>query len=424
MSLSPSLMPDATETVSSSRIGAIVRRWVVPVGLVFVSQGLLNWWAPTLYFGLHVLINLIVFALTQVALARDWREEGRGWRRIVEECGGPTLKVVGMLLVVQFTVRHAPPAPTQALVTWAVTKWDETALLAGLAVTMGGAIWVQSQAAVDASRTLFRMMVRMLFVWWCLRWIWLGVGDAVLEDFAQHPAQATVMTAVLGIMMLLLRWVWPTLPVLVSTDALPSMGMTRGRAAMPATDRDRQVVAVHEAGHALVYAALHPAALPASLKAEVRLDGRAKGVHGWVLSQAMPHQLLGQQDLAWLSLLDLAGMAAEQVVLGQAHEGNQSDQAQWLTHITQWLTLHPTEVFYAPPATDAERDLNQRKLDQVRAAQWSWLVAFLTAHRPVLESLQALLLSQPTLDAEALRPFLAQVTWPADGPRPSFTPEG
>ena len=177
-----------------------------------------------------------------------------------------------------------------------------------------------------------------------------------------------------------------------------------------------RAIAVHEAGHALVYAALRP--LPDYV--EVRLYDRfaRDDVLGEVSPIAYPHQLEDLSFLKWHMLMLLAGQAAEQILLEVETIGPVQDLAQWTVLVQEYLKLCQDEFFYANPRDAHETAANQRLLMATLTQQRQQVKGFLTLNRLVLAELASEIEQRKRLRADGLRVFLADVQVPEDFPSP------
>lgn len=180
--------------------------------------------------------------------------------------------------------------------------------------------------------------------------------------------------------------------------------------------RDVRAIAVHEAGHALAYAALRP--LPDYV--EVRLYDRfiRDDVLGEVTPIAYPHQLEDVAFLQWHMLMLLAGQAAEQMLLDVETVGPVQDLAQWTALAQELLKLCQDDFFFAEPRAPDETAANQRLLMATLTQQRQQVHGFLDINRRVLVQLASELEQRKRLQAEALRALWEDVQIPGDFPLP------
>lgn len=187
-------------------------------------------------------------------------------------------------------------------------------------------------------------------------------------------------------------------------------------AARPVTEQDRRVIAAHEAGHALLYAAWSP--LPDTLRVQVKNRTDGSDSLGFVNSGVPLTQLTEKETAEWQMLVCLAGTAGERCYTGRVSLGAVNDATRWLAVATDYLSCHLRDgVFYPEPASELEIDCNQRHLSAIRNTQNARLEAFFDVNRGVHARLTETLLENGSLAGMALLPFLADVQLPEDFPR-------
>jgi cell division protease FtsH len=180
---------------------------------------------------------------------------------------------------------------------------------------------------------------------------------------------------------------------------------------------ERQSVAVHESGHALV-AALTPGADPVD-KVTILPSGMALGVTEQVPEEE--RHLYTEDQLHTSLAVRLGGRSAELVVFDRGSTGASND----LASATQLATRMVTEFGLSPklgPVSYSEQQLNylggpggehpyseatQRVVDEevarlLREAE-RYAVDLLTRNRPALDALSARLLTDETVDGSVVR---------------------
>jgi cell division protease FtsH len=185
------------------------------------------------------------------------------------------------------------------------------------------------------------------------------------------------------------------------------------------TDKEKRVIAYHEAGHALV-AHLTSADIH---KVTILPRGRALG-----MMMRLPEEdrhMASQDELEdWLKV-SLAGRAAEQVVFGRITNGAASD----LDHATSiarlmvfdWGMGQTTQAqqmraddYALSEETKRLRDREQRA---ITGEAYRWAVAMVTRHRAQLDRLAQALLERETLSRAEVDALLADVTPVSDASR-------
>jgi cell division protease FtsH len=180
---------------------------------------------------------------------------------------------------------------------------------------------------------------------------------------------------------------------------------------------EKQAVAVHESGHALV-AALSPHADPVA-KVTILPAGMALGV-----TEQLPideRHLYSESYLLDSLAVRLGGRAAELIVLGEGSTGASNDLAgatQLATRMIREFGLSPalgpvgyssdgpmflggTELSSRPYAEETQRQIDEEVARLLREAERRAL-DLLESHRAELDGLTALLLEQETVDGEAV----------------------
>ena len=181
---------------------------------------------------------------------------------------------------------------------------------------------------------------------------------------------------------------------------------------------DVRAIAVHEAGHALLYAALRP--LPVYVTVTLYDRPGRDDVLGDVTKIIYPHQLEDLTFLRWQMLMLLAGQAAEQALLSEETVGPVQDLAQWTELAQDYLMLCRGEVFFAKPANEYQAMLNQRLLTRALTLQRLQVRAFLSINRSVLDDLANEIELHKRLSARELQSLFAGVQIPASFPTPAL----
>ncbi len=183
--------------------------------------------------------------------------------------------------------------------------------------------------------------------------------------------------------------------------------------------RDVHATAVHEAGHALTYAALRP--LPAYVRVSLAEPSAQDDVIGHVTRIVYPHALEDLSFLRWQMLMLLAGQAAERLLLPEETMGAAQDLAQWTSLAQDYLGLCTHDLYYANPAYEYQHASNHALVVRTLSEQRAQVHEFLQINRAVLVSLAGAIERQRQLDADALRPFLARVQMPEGFPVPDLS---
>jgi cell division protease FtsH len=191
-------------------------------------------------------------------------------------------------------------------------------------------------------------------------------------------------------------------------EALATVMMGRARKSATVTDRDREITAWHEAGHALAALVVPEAHDPVQVTIVPR--GQAGGVT-W----------MGGDDAAFMTgaeararlVVSLAGRAAEEILLGgDFTQGASSDianatalaqrmVAEWGMSSLGLATIGP-EHAGSPLLERVHGETDGLMTDALARAR-----ALLAAHRPLLEMVVAELLAEETIDLDRLKALRA-----------------
>ena len=182
--------------------------------------------------------------------------------------------------------------------------------------------------------------------------------------------------------------------------------------------RDIRSIAVHEAGHALFYAALQPLPEYVTVNLYERL-GR-DDVLGEVTRIIYPHQLEDITFMRWQMLMLLAGQAAELALLTVETIGPGQDLACWTELAQDYLKLCLSEVFFAEPANEFQASLNQRLLTRTLTQQRVQVMDFLELNCVVLADLANEIELRKRLSARELHSHFEKVQLPAGFPTPEL----
>ncbi|WP_167544337.1 hypothetical protein [Duganella sacchari] len=179
-----------------------------------------------------------------------------------------------------------------------------------------------------------------------------------------------------------------------------------GREPIDRESQDRS--AIHEAGHALFYAALDP--LPPNLRACVaQTMGADDTMAGFVAADRKKSSNHTANYLEWRMLMALAGVEAEYVVYDDPGQGGAGDYENWQEAAKTWLKKGHGESYYLNPKSNAEAASNRDVLTRLRFAQIATVRAFLRDHEQLLQSMADEIRKRECSELEALRPYLVQV---------------
>lgn len=179
------------------------------------------------------------------------------------------------------------------------------------------------------------------------------------------------------------------------------------------TERDRQVSAIHECGHVMIYALAN--VIPSDLRTVIyNSSGRTESL-GQVSATHIDHKIKSKSELEFMMYLKLGGIAAEKVRFKEHLSGGGSDIEQWKGFASQYITSGFTPITFeglTKQEVDFESEVGNQRLTNMYQEQLFDLNDFYLNNWKVLNELSAKLLEENELDAEALRPYLERVSIP------------
>ncbi len=256
-------------------------------------------------------------------------------------------------------------------------------------------------------------------------WVIGYTADKIVKTVRAYPPDVAVVlvstfAAIAAVVSVL--WLVRTSRLVLSafrprTNAPRNVGLMTAEIANPLTPHDREVAAIHEASHALVFAALHT--LPEGL--EVNLFERAtpSGALGNTRWSGLSDRLPFNDYMEWEMLVALAGRAGEIAATGTSTAGSNKDHAQWLALAHRYLGTHVRGIYYNEPATDYQERYNHDMREALQADQYVQLASFFAAntelHRTLIEDLD----TARSMDRGTLSKYLDQAVIPEGLPKPA-----
>lgn len=181
------------------------------------------------------------------------------------------------------------------------------------------------------------------------------------------------------------------------------------------TQQDIQIVATHEIGHAMVYAALGQ--LPPEFYVVIEMNQNSLGCVGGMNN----YRLLNKKVfLEWIMLCNLGGRAAEEFMLGRdaVTDGATQDMLQYQQYAYSYLKMQFAGFYYTSPEREEEFQQNFQKAEKLLRKQIQQLKEFYELNRNVFDELTALLAQQKRFNREDLFPFFQRIIVPNDFPKP------
>lgn len=186
------------------------------------------------------------------------------------------------------------------------------------------------------------------------------------------------------------------------------------------SSKDKENVAIHEVGHALVHAALGQ--LPNEFCIVIRAEKIKEGEYrlGYVRSIKSQHQSDRKEMTEWLMLMYLAGVEAEKFILGESETslGAASDFLYYQDYAKKYLTTQNNGYFILDPKSDEDFKHNEAKFDSLKARQEQQLSLFFELNKDTLIQMKEHLLKHERITREESIEFLRTVDIPSDFPKP------
>jgi hypothetical protein len=277
--------------------------------------------------------------------------------------------------------------------------------------------------ASDAEQLVIELLEKLSFRGFLVAFAYATVlrqGDMVHQWIIQNEMEATGLAVAIGII-LCLRPLYGIADTWSVTEQQGTAGVAngyvvKGSVCMPAphTARDKTIISVHEAGHALVYAAL--GALPLDFKLVMHSEPQKNGNSGYVTRIVSRHALQTKSFSEWQMLCYLAGQEAERKILKEVSLGSAGDRRQWWLEAKHYLVnglaegldynpeMHPVAVTAC--------------LEELRRRQCELLQLFFSKNIGVLNELIQAIAKQECLNRDDLLPFMRRVVFPDGFPRP------
>lgn len=170
---------------------------------------------------------------------------------------------------------------------------------------------------------------------------------------------------------------------------------------------DLRRVAIHEAGHTLLYRLLPEC--PKEMRVFVRPvinEGTGEANGGGV--RLVPMQVSEKQAYA-VMLIKLAGLEAEVTLLGSRGNGGVSDYSEWIELATRYATAGSAGAFYRFPVWLWQRQINRDTINALQERQREDLRAFFSGNKDLLLELSDDLLARGELDHEQITAYLNRV---------------
>ncbi|BEI26314.1 MULTISPECIES: hypothetical protein [Vibrio] len=186
------------------------------------------------------------------------------------------------------------------------------------------------------------------------------------------------------------------------------------------TKRDINTASIHEAGHALVFAAAE--GIPDSFKVTINDKSRLDSTLGQVSFARPGHLLNTGPELEFEILLKLGGLCAERTVFGEHADGGGSDIERYQSVARHYLNSGFSNLpYFNEPQTLLETEVNNQSINELKDAYTTKLVEFMDSNKILLVELSELLKEKKVLRKEDLMPFFGRATIPEWMPAVNFS---
>ncbi|EDK9384004.1 TPA: hypothetical protein ACJJY6_003620 [Enterobacter hormaechei subsp. xiangfangensis] len=255
--------------------------------------------------------------------------------------------------------------------------------------------------------------------------VW-GITTVIIIGFIAgkflDPAIENPIAALVVIISIFAFWIVYRLSLQGSQQTSSSMVVASGTAvfrkqeplARKPTEQDRNTIAAHEAGHAMIYAALGN--LPDDFHVRIKKETDSTNSLGYVSGLRDEHTLNYKIETEWFMLVLLAGKMGEINANKNESLGAINDMRQWLDLATQYLSNQYKGIFYTSPSNDIELTSNKEEIQKLKREQNIMLEEFFTLNVDVHKELTTELLEKGLLRREQLLPFLLKVKFPENFP--------
>jgi len=171
------------------------------------------------------------------------------------------------------------------------------------------------------------------------------------------------------------------------------------------TEADLWRVAVHEAGHAITYRLLprYPEDMHVFVRPVITVDAPEGGAVRFTAMQ------VPQVHAYTAMLISLAGLEAEQAILGSRGNGGTQDYEEWIAAATGYAIEGHADAFYRYPVTYWQRQVNRDTIDSLKTRQRADLKAFLESNRGLLIEMAQKLVAHGSLNHPQLIAYLERV---------------
>ena len=257
-------------------------------------------------------------------------------------------------------------------------------------------------------------------------WMTGFTADKIVASVRAHPLDVVVLllsTLVPIVGMISVLWLVRAAALVIAAftsaaiEAPRSEGWMASAIARTPSPQDRETAVVHEASHALVFAALHT--LPERLEVNLFDQFTPTGALGNMHWSGTGDRLPDNDYMEWDMLVVLAGRAGEIAATGTSTSGSGKDHADWLRHAQRYLGTHTRGIYYNEPTTDYQERHNHDMCQALQREQYELLAAFFSLNRELHGELIEDLRNARSMGRQTLSQYLGQAVIPENFPRPT-----
>jgi len=169
------------------------------------------------------------------------------------------------------------------------------------------------------------------------------------------------------------------------------------------TDTEARIVAVHEAGHLLMYGLL--SRLPEDAFAMLDLQPNYDFAGFVSAMQGISAVEMSSPLLAWHTMLSFGGAAAEEVVFGRHSEGANADFDMAETYLRRQVSIEPALAYIRSPNCPEEHAFNAQAIVALRTALFDRTREFLKVNQDSLIVVADHLARHNSMDCEEFHPI-------------------
>ena len=237
-----------------------------------------------------------------------------------------------------------------------------------------------------------------------------------ITTYIEQNQQMVVLCLVaLGIANLLLTLIFGVSNRLTHTVVTLTGKTAVGKNMTPVSSLDKRVIAVHEAGHAILLG-LHKD-LPDTSELVMRKIATDTGSLGHCTGVSWDHQISNKTFVEWNMMFCLAGIEAERLVLGEVSLGGSSDYRNWQALADQYISGHDSLVYFHEIKAPWHEEYNAKVLYDLKESQKAIVREMLLENEEVLIMLRDSLIERGGLKGKDFLDTLSLVVPTANTPK-------